>query len=100
MSLCDLGKDQKPDDKFLNVQIKILINPTNDYVVGKMARSYGKNLSRVEGSASQPSQLKGTQSAMGPRWPGHYFCQFEKRLPQPEIKCTRRIHLEIRFNLA
>ena len=25
--------------------------------------------------------------------------QFEKRLPQPEIKCTRRIHLEIRSNL-
>ena len=22
---------------------------------------------------------------MGPRSPGHYFCQFEKRLPQPEI---------------
>ena len=44
--------------------------------------------------------LKGTRWAMWPRWPGHYFCQFEKRLPQPEIKCTRRIHLEIRFNLA
>ena len=27
------------------------------------------------------------------------FCQFEKRLPQPEIKGTRRIHPEIRFNL-
>ena len=40
----------------------------------------------------------GTQSAMGPRWPGHYICQFEKRLPQPEIKHTRPIHLEIRFN--
>ena len=35
---------------------------------------------------------------MGPRWPGHYFSQFEKRLPQPEIKSTRPIHLEIRFN--
>ena len=23
--------------------------------------------------------LKGTQSAKGPRWPGHYFSQFEKR---------------------
>ena len=34
------------------------------------------------------------------RLAGHYFCQFEKRLPQPEIKCTRRIYLEIRFNLA
>ena len=37
---------------------------------------------------------------MGPRWPGHYFCQFEKRLPQPKIKCTRPIHQEFRFNLA
>ena len=37
---------------------------------------------------------------MGPRWPGHYFYQFEKRLPQTEIKCTRWINLEIRFNLA
>ena len=44
--------------------------------------------------------IKGTQSAMRPRWPGHYFCQFEKSLPQPEIKWTRRLHLEIRFNLA
>ena len=42
--------------------------------------------------------LKGTQSAMRPLWPGHYFCRFEKRLPQPEIKSTRPIHLEIRFN--
>ena len=25
---------------------------------------------------------------MGPRWPGHYFCQFEKSLPQPKIKCN------------
>ena len=25
---------------------------------------------------------------------------FEKRFPQPEIKCTRRIHLESRFNLS
>ena len=41
--------------------------------------------------------LKGTQSAMRSRWPGHYFCRFEKRLPQPEIKSTRPIHLEIRF---
>ena len=23
------------------------------------------------------------------------FCRFEKSLPQPEIKCTRRLHLEI-----
>ena len=35
---------------------------------------------------------------MGQRWPGQYFSQFEKRLPQPEIKSTRPIHLEIRFN--
>ena len=43
-------------------------------------------------------RLKRTQLAMGQRWPGHYFnCQFEKRLPHPEIKCTRRIHLEIRW---
>ena len=47
-----------------------------------------------------PGRLKGTQSAMGPRWPAHYFCQIEKRLPQPEIRTTRRIHLEISFNLA
>ena len=45
-----------------------------------------------------PWALKGTQSALGPRWPGYYFSQFEKRLPQPEIKSTRPIHLEIRFN--
>lgn len=42
--------------------------------------------------------FKGTQSAMGPHWPGHYFSQFEKCLPQPEIKCTHWIHLEICFN--
>ena len=42
------------------------------------------------------SLIKGTQSAMGQHWPGHYFWQFEKRLPKPEIKSTRRIHLEIR----
>ena len=35
---------------------------------------------------------------MEPRWPGQYFSQFEKRLPQPEIKSTHLIHLEIRFN--
>ena len=32
---------------------------------------------------------------MGPHWPGHYFCQFEKHLPQPKINSMRRIHLEI-----
>ena len=37
---------------------------------------------------------------MGPCCPGQYFCQFEKCLPQPEIKSTRRMHLEIRFNPA
>ena len=35
---------------------------------------------------------------MGPRWHGHYFCQFEKCFPQPEIKYTHPIQLEIRFN--
>ena len=25
---------------------------------------------------------------MVPCWPGHYFCQFEKSLPQPEISDT------------
>ena len=44
--------------------------------------------------------LKGTQSAMGPHGPGHYFCQFEKPLPQPEIKSMHRIHLEICFSPA
>ena len=34
------------------------------------------------------------------RWPDHYFCKFEKRFPQPEIKCTHLIHLEILFNLT
>ena len=28
------------------------------------------------------------------------FVGFEKRLPQPEINSTRRIHVEIRFNPA
>ena len=45
-------------------------------------------------------QFKGTQSAMGLHWPGHYFCQFEKHLPQPELKTTYQIHLEIRFSPA
>ena len=31
---------------------------------------------------------------MGPHWPGHYFCHFEKSLPQPEIKWTRRLDVE------
>ena len=29
---------------------------------------------------------------MGPRWPGHYFCQFENSLPQPKIKWTRWLY--------
>ena len=33
--------------------------------------------------------VKGTQSALGPRWPGHYFSDFEKCSPQPEIKVLR-----------
>ena len=53
-----------------------------------------------EGKNRMRHNLKGTQSAVGLHWPGHYFCQFEKHLPQPTIKCTCRIHLEIRFNLA
>ena len=35
-----------------------------------------------------PSRKK--KPSYGADWPGNYFCQFEKRLPQPEIKCTRR----------
>ena len=30
---------------------------------------------------------------MGPCWPGHYFSQFEKRLPHLEIKSMHLIHL-------
>ena len=37
---------------------------------------------------------------MGICWPGHYFSQFDKHLPQPEIKCMHWIHLEIHFKLA
>ena len=44
--------------------------------------------------------VKGTQSAMGPRWPGNYFCQFEKRLHQSEIKSTCRIHHPLQSYLA
>ena len=42
------------------------------------------------------------QLALEPRWPGHYFCHFEKCLPQPEIKgtCQIHIHLEIHFNIV
>ena len=54
----------------------------------------------AEGKNRVRHKLKGTQSAVGLRWPGHYFCQFEKHLPQPAIKCTHQIHLEIPFNLA
>ena len=54
--------------------------------------------SMMRSEVVQGGSLKGTQSAMGPCWPGHYFCQFEKCLAQPKIKSTRPIHLEIRFN--
>ena len=37
---------------------------------------------------------KGAQSAMGTRRPELYFCQFEKRLPQPEVKDTSRHPLQ------
>ena len=47
-----------------------------------------------------PEFFEGTPSTMGPHWPEHYFCQFEKRLLQPKIKSTRWIHLEIHFNPA
>ena len=37
--------------------------------------------------------IKGTQPAMGPCWPGHYLLLVEKRLLQPKlIKYTLRIH--------
>ena len=37
--------------------------------------------------------IKGTQPAMGPCWPGHYLLSVEKRLLQPKlIKYTLRIH--------
>ena len=38
--------------------------------------------------------LKGAQPAMVPRRPEHYFCQFEKRLPQPEVKDTSKNPLQ------
>ena len=41
------------------------------------------------------TDLKATQSAMGMCWPGHYFCQFDKHLPQPKIKCTRWIRVRV-----
>ena len=45
----------------------------------------------AEGKNRVRHKLKGTQSAVGLCWPRHYFCHFEKRLPQPAIKCTRQI---------
>ena len=39
--------------------------------------------------------IKGIQSALGLRWPGHKFSHFEKSLPQPEIK----VYLEFRIKL-
>ena len=37
------------------------------------------------------SDLKGAQSVIGLCWPGHYFCQFDKHLPQPKTKCMHWI---------
>ena len=39
--------------------------------------------------------LKVTQSALGPRRPGHWFSHFAKSSPQPEIE----VHQEFFFNL-
>jgi len=44
-------------------------------------------------------RLKGTQSALG-HFFGHWFSHFGKSPPQPEIKDTCQLHLEIRFNLC
>ena len=42
--------------------------------------------------------IKGTQPAMGPCWPGHYLLSVEKRLLQPKlIKYTLRIHSRDKF---
>ena len=46
------------------------------------------------------ANLKGHSQLRDHADPEHYFCQFENRLPQPEIKSTRQIHLEIYFNPA
>ena len=40
------------------------------------------------------NDIQGTQYALGPCWPEHYFSHFEKSSPQPEIKA----HLEILSN--
>ena len=47
-----------------------------------------------------PQALKGNSQLTDRADLDTTFAEFEKRLPQPEIKRTRRIHLEIRFNLA
>ena len=49
-------------------------------------------------STSLLSCIKGTQSALPPHWPGHYFPNFEKSSPQPEIKVTHQVLLKIHFN--
>ena len=54
----------------------------------------------VRENPSQARVLKGHSQLWDRTNLEHYFCQFEKRLPQPEIKSTRRIHLEIPFTLA
>ena len=47
-----------------------------------------------------PEALKGNSQLRDRADLDATFAEFKKRLPQPEIKHTRRIHLEIRFNLA
>ena len=47
-----------------------------------------------------PEALKGNSQLRDRADLDTSFAEFEKRLPQPEIKRARRIHLEIRFNLA
>ena len=47
-----------------------------------------------------PEALKGNSQLRDRADLDTSFAEFEKRLPQPEIKSARRIHLEIHFNLA
>ena len=48
-------------------------------MVAKMATIVGDvtGLQQRHRPLNIPPLVKGTQSAMGSRWPGHYFCQFE-----------------------
>ena len=48
--------------------------------------------------ASDVSKLKGHSQLWDRADLDTTFAGFEKRLPQPEIKSTRRIHVEICFN--